>query len=54
LFDKNSGLEVLKIQDKQLGFDSTPTNIRGESIKLKKLGWSPFNSIENILDDLSL
>jgi GDP-mannose 4,6-dehydratase len=54
LFDKVSGLEVVIIQDKQLVFDSTPTNIRGEATKLKELGWSPFNSIENILDDLSL
>jgi len=54
LVDKASGLEVLQIQDKQLGFDSTPTNIRGEAIKLKKLGWSPLNSIEKILGELSL
>jgi GDP-mannose 4,6-dehydratase len=52
LFDKISGLEVLKIQDKQLGFDSTPTNIRGEAIKLKKLGWKPSINIERILSEL--
>ena len=52
LFDKMSGLEVLKIKDNQLGFDSTPTNIRGEAIKLKNLGWSPQKSSEIILHEL--
>lgn len=52
LFDKITGLEVVIIQDIQLGFDSTPTNIRGEAIKLKGLGWKPLSSIENILNEL--
>jgi GDP-mannose 4,6-dehydratase len=51
--DKMSGLEVLKIQDKHLlGFDSTPTNIRGEAIKLKELGWLPSKPIKSILEEL--
>lgn len=49
LVEKISGLDVLIIQDKQLGFDSTPTNIRGEATKLKGLGWIPLVSIESIL-----
>lgn len=53
LFDKVSGLEVVIIQDAKLGFDSTPTNIRGEATKLKKLGWEPLQSIEKILGELS-
>jgi len=52
LYEKSSGLKVMIIEDKQLGFDSTPTNIRGESIKLKKLGWEPFINIEGILAEL--
>jgi GDPmannose 4,6-dehydratase len=51
--DKMSGLEVLKIRDKHLlGFDSTPTNIRGEAIKLKELGWLPSKPIKSILEEL--
>ena len=52
LYDTISGLEVIVIQDKQLGFDSTPTNIRGEATKLRKLGWNPAVSIESILSEL--
>ena len=52
LFDKITGSEVVIIQDIQLGFDSTPTNIRGEAIKLNGLGWRPLNSIEKILEEL--
>jgi GDP-mannose 4,6-dehydratase len=50
--EKISGLDVVTIQDQQLGFDSTPTNIRGEATKLKGLGWVPLVSIESILDEL--
>jgi GDP-mannose 4,6-dehydratase len=49
LIEKNTGLEVVIIEDKQLGFDSTPTNITGESVKLKELGWKPTISMEDIL-----
>ena len=52
LIDKMSGLEVVLIQDKQLGFDSTPTNIRGEAVKLRELGWSPCVSITDILREI--
>jgi GDP-mannose 4,6-dehydratase len=48
----NSGLPVLIIEDKQLGFDSTPTNIRGEAKKLKELGWKPVVTIDNVLEQL--
>lgn len=52
LIDKMSGLEIVVIEDNQLGFDSTPTNIRGEAIKLRELKWNPNISIENILNEL--
>jgi GDP-mannose 4,6-dehydratase len=52
LIEKSSGLDVVTIQDKQLGFDLTPTNIRGEATKLKGLGWVPLVSIESILGEL--
>jgi GDP-mannose 4,6-dehydratase len=52
LYEKNTRLEVVLIQDKQLGFDSIPTNIRSKSTKLSKLGWSPSVSIETILSEL--
>ena len=52
LIEKSFGLDVVIIQDKQLGFDSTPTNIRGEATKLKGLGWKPTISIESILGEL--
>jgi hypothetical protein len=50
--EANSGLDIVIIQDKQLGFDSTPTNIKGKAIKLLELGWKPNISIESILDEL--
>lgn len=52
LYEKTTGLAVVVIQDKQLGFDSTPINIRGEPKKLKGLGWTPLISIDNILAEL--
>jgi GDP-mannose 4,6-dehydratase len=52
VFEKKTGLQVLTIEDKQLGFDSVPTNIRGEAKKLRELGWTPSESIENILQEL--
>jgi GDPmannose 4,6-dehydratase len=41
LYDKETGLKVVIIEDKKIGFDEQPTNIRGECIKLKKLDWKP-------------
>jgi GDP-D-mannose dehydratase len=52
LYEKSSGLKIMTIEDKQLGFDSTPTNIRGEAIKLKELGWLPSKPIKSILEEL--
>ena len=52
LYEVSSGLELLVIQNKSLGFDSTPTNIRGEAKKLKGLGWKITNNIDSILNDL--
>ena len=52
LREKNTGLEVVIIQDKQLGFDSAPTNIRGEATKLSALGWTPLMSVADILGEL--
>ena len=36
----NGEKELLQIQELQLGFDSTPTNIRGQPSKLKNIGFS--------------
>jgi GDPmannose 4,6-dehydratase len=52
LVEKTSGIEVVIIQDKQLGNESTPINIRGESTKLGELGWKPLLSIERILEEI--
>ena len=52
LYEQDSGLPVLVIEDKNIGFDSTPTNIRGNPKKLKELGWTPTVTINNILEEL--
>ena len=52
LYEQDSGLPVLLIEDKKIGFDSTPTNIRGNPKKLKELGWTPTVTINNILEEL--
>ena len=49
-YELNTGLLVFEIENVYKGFDSVPTNIRGESKKLKKLGWTPIIHINNILD----
>jgi GDPmannose 4,6-dehydratase len=54
LYEKDSQLELLVVENSPLGFDSTPTNIRGESKKLKQLGWSPTMDIDSILKELLL
>jgi hypothetical protein len=38
------------IEDTCMGFDSFPTNIRGEAKKLKELGWTPNILIKEILN----
>jgi GDP-D-mannose dehydratase len=45
LCDVNSGLEVVIIENKKIGFDSAPTDIRGECKKLKELGWKPTHAV---------
>lgn len=52
LYEKESGLSVLVIQENNLGLDSRPINIRGDSIKLRNLGWKQLVSIEQILSFL--
>jgi len=49
LVEKNSGLQILLIENNQFGVDLVPSNINGESIKLKENGWIPKISIEDIL-----
>jgi len=49
LYDIDSGLKVVVIEDIQKGFDTVPTNIQGECIKLKNLGWNPNVQINDIL-----
>lgn len=52
LVEKNSGLQLLLINDNQFGRDLIPLNIRGEAKKLKMLGWNPSFSVENIIYSL--
>jgi GDPmannose 4,6-dehydratase len=53
IYDKVKNRPILIIDsDKYLGFDSTPTNIRGESVNLKRLGWLPKVSIDEILVEI--
>lgn len=52
LYEKESGLSVLVIQENNSGLDSRPIHIRGEAIKLRDLGWKQLVSIEQILSFL--
>lgn len=52
LYEKESGLTLLVIQENNAGLDSRPINIRGEAIKLRNLGWNQLVSIEQILSFL--
>jgi GDPmannose 4,6-dehydratase len=49
LYEKNTELEVIRIEDNKFGLDSTIVNIRGNAKKLKKIGWKPLVSLEQIL-----
>ena len=49
LYDIDSGMKVVVIEDMKIGFDTVPTNIRGECTKLKKLGWNANVIIHDIL-----
>jgi len=49
LYDKETGSKVVIIEDKKVGFDNQPTNIRGECVKLKGLGWELQYTIDDIL-----
>ena len=51
-FEKETGLQVLVIENNQLGIDSMPINIIGNPTKLAALGWEPQISIDNILEEL--
>jgi GDP-mannose 4,6-dehydratase len=61
-YDNETGLECLIIENNKnqknqqnqkiqgnKGFDTTPTNIRGECVKLKQLGWKPKIEINDLL-----
>ena len=52
LYEVSSGLKIMCIENRQLGFDSTPTNIRGEASKLKALGWHTTISVEQYFEEL--
>jgi GDP-mannose 4,6-dehydratase len=49
LYEKESGLTLLVIQENNSGLDSRPIHIRGEANKLRNLGWKQLVSIEQIL-----
>jgi GDP-mannose 4,6-dehydratase len=52
LYDKQSGLPVMEIEENKIGFEAYKTNIRGQSTKLKKLGWKPTMTYTHILNEL--
>ena len=52
LYEKSSSLQIMTILENDPGVDSIATNIRGESVKLKELGWKSSVSIENILNEM--
>ena len=52
LYEKETELEILVINEQKIGFDTSPINIRGDATKLKHLGWKPFFSMDDILEDL--
>jgi GDPmannose 4,6-dehydratase len=49
LQDSETGSPVVIIDEKRAGNDVVPTNIRGECIKLKELGWIPKCEINDLL-----
>ena len=52
LYDTQSGLPVMEIEENKIGFEAYQTNIRGQSTKLKKLGWRPTMTYTHILNEL--
>jgi len=54
LYENDTNLPVVIIKDNRIGCDSTPINIRGESTKLRNLGWAPLVSIDCIINNLVL
>jgi GDP-mannose 4,6-dehydratase len=52
LKEKDSGLELLIIDNNLLSRDLVPININGEATKLKRLGWEPLVNIENIIHSI--
>lgn len=52
LYSNNKILAI--IENTNIGIDNTSINIRGKSIKLKKLGWKSIYSIDDIINDIIL
>ena len=52
LYKKGTYIEVVKMENKYVGFDALPTNIQGYPTKLLNLGWTPIKSIYDILHDI--
>jgi len=52
LYKKETETRVVIIENKYLGFDALPTNIKGYPTKLLGLGWTPTRSMNNILDEI--
>lgn len=49
--EKNSNLDVLVLNNKFIGIDIKPTFINGDPLKLKKLGWIPKITVNDILNE---
>jgi GDPmannose 4,6-dehydratase len=52
LCDKDGNCVVQIMVDGRLSFDDKPIHLRGHPIKLRQLGWNPFVSIDQILDEI--
>ena len=51
-YELDTNLQVIIIQEKQLSFESLPTNINGEAKNLKNIGWKPSVKIDDILNEI--
>jgi GDP-D-mannose dehydratase len=52
IYEIDTNLQVVCIEQTGKGLDIQPIDIRGEPVKLEKLGWNPTFSIDDILNDI--